>query len=245
MSPGGRLPAVFGVSLEVRAGEILGIAGVSGNGQTELIEAIAGLRPVDGGHSPFSARISPTQRARTPRKRDGAHSRRPDDDRPEYDDQPGRKCHRQRYQKAPIPGAACSTSAYPRSGAEIIDAFQLKSAHVGDEIKTLSGGNLQKIVLGRELDGSPKFIIANQPTRGLDVGSIEFVHQTLVDQRDAGAALLLVSVELDEIFSLSDRIAVMFEGRIMAVLDTAEATEENVVLLMAGGTTRFRREKVG
>jgi simple sugar transport system ATP-binding protein len=118
----------------------------------------------------------------------------------------------------------------------IVDTFGVRSARVGAEIKTLSGGNLQKIVLGRELKGDPKLIIANQPTRGLDVGSIEFVHKTLVQERDKGAAILLVSVELDEIFALSDRIAVMFEGRILAVLDAATATEEQVGLLMAGGT---------
>jgi general nucleoside transport system ATP-binding protein len=118
----------------------------------------------------------------------------------------------------------------------IVDTFGVRSARVGEEIKTLSGGNLQKIVLGRELKGDPKVIIANQPTRGLDVGSIEFVHKTLVEERDKGAAILLVSVELDEIFALSDRIAVMFEGKILAVLDAATATEEQVGLLMAGSS---------
>jgi simple sugar transport system ATP-binding protein len=119
---------------------------------------------------------------------------------------------------------------------EIIERFNVRSARVGEDIRTLSGGNLQKIVLGRELRGSPKLIIANQPTRGLDVGSIEFVHSTLVEERDKGAAVLLVSVELDEILALSDRIAVMFAGRVLAVLDRAQATEEKLGLLMAGST---------
>ena len=101
--------------------------------------------------------------------------------------------------------------------------------------RSLSGGNLQKIVLGRELNGHPKFIIANQPTRGLDVGSIEFVHKTLIAERDAGAAILLVSVELEEIMSLSDRIAVMYEGRITGILDGETASEQEIALLMAGG----------
>jgi simple sugar transport system ATP-binding protein len=125
---------------------------------------------------------------------------------------------------------------------QIVNAFQVKSAHVGEEIKTLSGGNLQKVVLGRELSGSPKFIIANQPTRGLDVGSIEFVHKTLVEERDKGAAILLVSVELDEILSLSDRIAVMFGGRIMGILDAKDANEQDIGILMAGGS--LEREQV-
>ena len=110
----------------------------------------------------------------------------------------------------------------------------MRSARLGEEIHTLSGGNLQKLVLGRELEGQPSLIIANQPTRGLDIGSIEFVHQTLIEARDAGAAILLVSVELDEIFALSDRVAVMFEGRIMAVHDIEELDEESIGLLMAG-----------
>jgi len=119
---------------------------------------------------------------------------------------------------------------------KIVDSFQVKSARVGAGIATLSGGNLQKIVLGRELTGSPKLVIINQPTRGLDVGSIEFVHKTLIEARDADAAILLISVELEEIFSLSDRIAVMFDGRINGVLQRDEATEQNVGLLMAGGS---------
>ena len=107
---------------------------------------------------------------------------------------------------------------------------------VGGNVRTLSGGNLQKIVLGRELEGEPALIIANQPTRGVDVGSIEFVHKTLVDVRDQGAAILLVSVELDEILALSDRVAVMFEGRIVATLDIDEVNEEKLGLLMAGSS---------
>jgi len=126
---------------------------------------------------------------------------------------------------------------------KIVDTFQVKSARVGEPIRTLSGGNLQKIVLGRELEGDPKLIVANQPTRGLDVGSIEFVHKTLVEQRDRGAAVLLISVELDEILALSDRIAVMFEGKILAILDAADATEEQIGLLMAGGTLEHGAEK--
>jgi simple sugar transport system ATP-binding protein len=100
----------------------------------------------------------------------------------------------------------------------------------------LSGGNLQKVVVGRELSGDPTFIIANQPTRGLDVGSIEFVHKTLIEERDKGAGVLLVSVELDEVIALSDRILVLYRGRIQGELITAIATEEEVGILMAGGT---------
>jgi simple sugar transport system ATP-binding protein len=100
----------------------------------------------------------------------------------------------------------------------------------------LSGGNLQKVVVGRELSGNPSLIIANQPTRGLDVGSIEFVHKTLIEQRDRKAAILLISVELDEIMSLSDRILVLYRGQIQGELDAKTATEEEVGILMAGGS---------
>jgi ABC-type uncharacterized transport system ATPase subunit len=100
----------------------------------------------------------------------------------------------------------------------------------------LSGGNLQKVVVGRELSGDPSFIIANQPTRGLDVGSIEFVHKTLIEERDKGAGVLLVSVELDEVMALSDRILVLYRGKIQGELNAATATEEEVGILMAGGT---------
>ena len=100
----------------------------------------------------------------------------------------------------------------------------------------LSGGNLQKVVVGRELSGNPSFVIANQPTRGLDVGSIEFVHKTLIEERDKGAGVLLISVELDEAMALSDRILVLYRGKIQGELETATATEEEVGILMAGGT---------
>lgn len=232
----GGVPAVFGVSLEVRAGEILGIAGVSGNGQTELIEAVAGLRPLDGGKITLLNTDISSDSVRDRRSRGLAHI--PEDrlvmglNLSTTLDENVVVTH---YHQAPFSQrSVLQFEPMRRFAQRIVDAFQVKSARVGEEIRTLSGGNLQKVVLGRELEGHPRFIIANQPTRGLDVGSIEFVHKTLIEQRDAGAAILLVSVELDEIFSLADRIAVMFEGRIMGVLNRADATEENIGLLMAG-----------
>lgn len=233
----GGIPAVFGVSLEVRAGEILGIAGVSGNGQTELVEAIAGLRPVDGGHIAFLEQDITHSPVRERREKGMAHI-------PEDRMVMGLNLQTNldenvvvtRYQRPPFSKRGLfQFDAVRKFTQQVINMFQVKSAHVGEGITTLSGGNLQKIVLGRELDGDPKLIIANQPTRGLDVGSIEFVHKTLIQERDKGAAVLLVSVELDEIFSLSDRIAVMFNGRIMDVLDRPDANEENIGILMAGG----------
>src|SRR5688500_19001037 len=119
---------------------------------------------------------------------------------------------------------------------KIVNAFSIAAARSGEGISMLSGGNLQKVVVGRELSGDPTFIIANQPTRGLDVGSIEFVHKTLIEERDKGAGVLLVSVELDEAMALSDRILVLYRGKIQGELETATATEEEVGILMAGGT---------
>ena len=234
----GGVPAVFGASLMVRAGEILGVAGVSGNGQTELVEAITGLRPVDQGAITFAGHDITHLSVRARREAGLAHI-------PEDRMTTGLNLTTNldenvvitQYQDAPYSRRGVFHFGAVRALAqEIIDRFNVRSARVGEDIRTLSGGNLQKIVLGRELRGSPKLIIANQPTRGLDVGSIEFVHSTLVEERDKGAAVLLVSVELDEILALSDRIAVMFAGRVLAVLDRAQATEEKLGLLMAGST---------
>jgi simple sugar transport system ATP-binding protein len=119
--------------------------------------------------------------------------------------------------------------------ARVIKDFSIAAARPGGGIAMLSGGNMQKVVVGRELSGAPVFIIANQPTRGLDVGSIEFVHRTLVAARDRGAAILRISVELDEIMGLADRILVMYRGQIQAEVSAAEATEEHIGLCMAGG----------
>jgi simple sugar transport system ATP-binding protein len=118
----------------------------------------------------------------------------------------------------------------------VIDGYAIAAARPGGGIATLSGGNLQKVVLGRELSGDPDVIVANQPTRGLDVGSIEFVHQTLLEARARGAAILLVSVELEEILSLSDRVAVLFRGQVAGEMPVGDATEESLGLLMAGSS---------
>jgi simple sugar transport system ATP-binding protein len=128
------------------------------------------------------------------------------------------------------------TKAISEFAEKVVNAFSISAARPGEGISMLSGGNLQKVVVGRELSGNPSFIIANQPTRGLDVGSIEFVHKTLIEERDKGAGVLLVSVELEEVMALSDRILVLYRGKIQGELKTATATEEEVGILMAGGT---------
>ncbi len=232
----GGIPAVFGVSLDLRAGEILGIAGVSGNGQTELVEALCGLRAVEGGSVLLGGEDVTLSTVRARRQRGMAHI-------PEDRMHMGLNLRTSLdenlivtvYQRRPWSERGIFRFRAIREFAQrIVRSFNVRSARLGEEIHTLSGGNLQKLVLGRELDGHPGLIVANQPTRGLDIGSIEFVHKTLVEARDAGAAILLVSVELDEIFSLSDRVAIMFEGRIMAVHDIEDLDEESIGLLMAG-----------
>jgi simple sugar transport system ATP-binding protein len=229
---------VFGAGIELRSGEILGIAGVSGNGQTELVEALVGLRTLDSGTITYRGADVTHQTVR--QRRDSGFAHIPEDRlvmglnlRTNLDE----NVVVTSYQKPPYSSKGVFRFGKVRELAQqIIDAYQVRSARVGEPIRTLSGGNLQKIVLGRELKGDPKLIIANQPTRGLDVGSIEFVHKTLVEERDKGAAVLLISVELDEIMALSDRIIVMFAGKIVGEMTRADATEETLGLLMAGAS---------
>jgi ABC-type uncharacterized transport system ATPase subunit len=225
------------MSLQVRAGEILGIAGVTGNGQTELVEAITGLRQVEGGSVRLLEQDITQWQVHERRQQGLAHI---PEDRLGTGLNPATTLDENvvvtRYRQPRFSQWGLLTRANMRRlAAKIVERFAVASARPGEGIATLSGGNLQKIVLGRELEGEPKLIVANQPTRGLDVGSIEFVHKTLIEARDRGAAVLLVSVELDEIRALSDRIVVMYRGQSAGEVAGAEATEETLGLLMAGG----------
>jgi simple sugar transport system ATP-binding protein len=222
----------------VRAGEILGIAGVNGNGQTELVEAITGMCPVEGGAVSLLGQDI-TRLSVGARRRVGmAHI-------PEDRMHVGLNLETSldenlivtRY-KLPLFNRLgfLLKSATRQLSASVVERFAIAAARPGGGIATLSGGNLQKVVLGRELTGRPKFIVANQPTRGLDVGSIEFVHRTLLEARDQGAAILLVSVDLDEITSLRDRVTVLYRGQIAGEMAAAEATDEKLGLLMAGSS---------
>src|SRR5687768_5714899 len=231
------LAAISHVSFQVHKGEIVAIAGVSGNGQTELVEAISGMMHLDGGEIIFKGK--PINEMSVGERRDLGMAHIPED----------RMVVGLNLQTTLDENLIVSRydhSEFSRYGfllmktisefaEKVVRAFSIAAARPGEGIATLSGGNLQKVVVGRELSGDPAFIIANQPTRGLDVGSIEFVHKTLVEERDKGAGILLVSVELDEIMVLSDRILVLYRGRIQGELDAATATEEEVGILMAGG----------
>lgn len=230
------LLAVNGVSFSVRPGEILGIAGVEGNGQTELVEALTGLRPVESGTVKVNGKD--VTKASPLAHRNAGMSHVPED-RITRGLNLGASIEENliavSYYKAPLAKAGMfDFSKRAEFSERLIREFDIRTPGRNVEARTLSGGNLQKIVIARELSENPDLFIASQPTRGVDIGSIEFIHQRIVDARDAGKAVLLVSAELDEIMSLSDRIAVMYEGEIVDIVPADTATEEQLGLLMAG-----------
>jgi ABC-type uncharacterized transport system ATPase subunit len=228
--------ALRGVDLVVREGEILGVAGVGGNGQSELAQCILGLRPViDGTITVGAADIAHDDPKRT-RERGVAYV--PEDRRVEglvlpftvADNFILGKQDRPPYARRGV----LQREAIAKDGDRLAKEFDVRPPNARAIVGTLSGGNQQKVVLGREISESPRLIVISQPTRGLDIGSTEYVHERLLEQRARGCGILLISSELDEIRALSDRIAVMFEGRIVATLNAKEATEERLGLLMAG-----------
>ncbi|MBC7223878.1 MAG: ATP-binding cassette domain-containing protein, partial [Anaerolineae bacterium] len=219
-----------------RAGEVLGIAGVQGNGQTELVEALTGLRPVEAGQVLISGVDVTNASPRKIMEQGVAHI---PEDRREHglvDAYPVADnlvlCSY--YQPPFARGILLNERAIEEYANRLVQEFDIRTPSIYTNGGSLSGGNQQKVVVAREFSRPIKLLIAAQPTRGLDVGSIEFIHQQIVRKRDEGCAVLLVSAELDEIMSLSDRIAVMYKGQILATLDAAKATREQVGLLMAG-----------
>ena len=230
--------AVDGVDLTVRAGEIVGIAGVQGNGQSELVEAVTGLRPITSGGITLLERDIAHARPREIIEAGVGHI---PEDRQKYGlvlaYSLADNLVLSTYYKPPFAhGLLLNPQAIEQYATKLIDEFDIRTPGPGLPADNLSGGNKQKAILARELSRPIHLLIAAQPTRGLDVGSIEFVHRRLVEARDQGVAVLLVSAELDEILSLSDRVAVMFKGKVIAVLPIREATRERVGLLMAGVT---------
>jgi ABC-type uncharacterized transport system ATPase subunit len=227
---------VDGVSFDVSAGEILGIAGVQGNGQTELCEALMGLLPTVGGSVRLEGRDLTHA---TPRARLRAGVAYVPEDRTE-DGLVGSFSVRENlvldvYDRAPFAsGVNLKLPAIEKNAEERIAEFDVRTPSPAAPAGELSGGNQQKVILARELGREHKVLIASQPTRGLDVGSIEFVHRRIVRQRDHGVAVLIVSSELDEIYALADRIAVMYEGKITGFRDPSVPTAE-LGRLMAGG----------
>ncbi|HLF28313.1 MAG TPA: ABC transporter ATP-binding protein [Anaerolineae bacterium] len=225
-----------GVSLEARAGEIVGIAGVSGNGQRELAECLAGLRKHTAGRiyldgrdisaASLRERITAGQ-AYIPeeRMREGAIR--------EFTVQENLFLH-DHAAPAYTHGIFMDFRAITARARELVDRFNVKTPRLDTPLKNLSGGNIQKLILARELSRQPKVLIAAQPTRGVDIGATEYIHRRLLEQRDAGTAILLISEDLDEIQALSDRIAVMYEGQIVGIVNRGQATPQALGLLMAG-----------
>jgi len=228
--------AVNEVSFNVHSGEILGVAGVQGNGQTELVKAITGLsHPVEGKIDLLGQNIDRST-PRTITELGSAHI-------PEDRQQDGLVLTAtiadnlvlNTYYLDPFAKGVVIQEDQIRDNAEnIIKNFDVRTPSAMIPVGSLSGGNQQKVIVGREFSRSIKFLVAAQPTRGLDVGSIEYIHNRLLEKRDDGCAILLVSTELDEIMELSDRIAVMFDGKIIAVVDAEGATKKQIGLLMAG-----------
>lgn len=228
--------AVNGVSFQVRAGEVLGIAGVQGNGQTELAQALTGLRAANSGR--VTIRGQDTTHA-TPRQifeLDVAHV--PEDRQadglvlkfPVEDNLILNEYYRPPFAK----GIVLQHDAIQKAAEERAKEYDVRTPSIFVPAGNLSGGNQQKVIVAREFTGPIKLLIASQPTRGLDVGSIEYIHQRIIEKRDAGTAVLLISNELDEILSLSDRIAVMYKGQIIDTVNVEETTKEALGLLMAG-----------
>ncbi|HEY3137226.1 MAG TPA: ABC transporter ATP-binding protein [Blastocatellia bacterium] len=227
------------VSFEVRSGEILGIAGVEGNGQTELIEILAGLRKATAGEVLLEGepidKLDPYQRKR----RGIAHI--PEDR------------HRRGllltfdlasnsilgvHRDPPISGALLLDNGVIVKRAErLVAEYDVRPPNISLPARALSGGNQQKLIVAREFDIKPRLILVSQPTRGVDIGATEFIHRKLIELRDAGAAVLLVSAELDEVLSLSDRVMVIYEGRIVGEVDPKTVSEEQIGLMMTGGSS--------
>ncbi len=235
------LPALRGVSLQVRAGEIVGLAGVAGNGQSELAEVITALRPATGGRVLLYDRpvVGQGSRATPGQVRwmiDAGVSHIPED-RTHVGTAPNLSVTdnliMKSYHKPPIARGLAIDGDRARLAAERLkQAFDIMVPTVETPVRLLSGGNLQRLILAREIDSAPKLMIAMQPTRGLDVGAIEGVHRLLLEQRGAGAAILLVSEELEELVDLSDRIYVLFNGEVMG--EVREADAATIGLMMTG-----------
>ncbi len=232
-------PLLDGVGFGVRAGEILGVAGIEGNGQTELVEVITGLRAPDSGSVLLDGDDIGSLSARVRRERGISHV-------PEDRNERGLV---QSYSAAmnavlgdhhrpPYAGflGLLDHGAIDAHARRILEAYDVRPRAIDLAASSFSGGNAQKLVVARELERSPSVLVLAQPTRGVDIGAIEFIHRQIVRARDLGLAVLLVSADLNEIMSLADRIVVMFEGRIMGELTQAEATAERLGLLMAGST---------
>lgn len=237
------IPVVKNLSLQVNTGEILGVAGIDGNGQSQLIEAITGLRKVEAGSIELSGKDITNRMPKKILESGIAHIPQDRQRRglimefnvaenmvlQKYDKQPFSVKGRLNYQEI---------KEYAK---KLIKRFDVRPTDENTKAKSLSGGNQQKVIIAREVSNDPNLLIAAQPTRGLDVGAIEFVHKALIEQRDKNKAVLLVSLELDEVMNISDRIAVIYEGQIVGIIDAKDADENTLGIMMAGGESKDER----
>ena len=231
------LKAVDGLDLQIRSGEILGIAGIDGNGQTELIEAISGLKKPESGKVMLNGK---DVTGFTPRKVTESGVGHIPQDRHKHglvlDYTIRDNMVLQTYYKEPFSKRGLMNyKAVAEKAKALIEKFDVRTPSVDVPARALSGGNQQKAIIAREVDRSPDLLIAAQPTRGLDVGAIEFIHEQLIKEREKGRAVLLISFELEEILHVADRIAVLYEGKIVGIRDPKETTEQELGFLMAGG----------
>jgi len=230
------MPALKNVSFEICAGEVLGLAGVSGNGQPELAQVIAGLRPstsgrimIDDEELTGSTPMQVIEKgvAYIPEKRNVEGLIK------EFSVSENlimRDLDQEIYSK----NTFLNMNNIGKRSSELVKLFNVKTPSIDTPIKSLSGGNAQKVILAREISRQPRVLIAAQPTRGVDIGATEYIHERIIEQRETGTATLLISEDLDEIFALSDRIAVIFHGEIMGVVDRNDATLQSIGLMMAG-----------
>ncbi|WP_214791492.1 MULTISPECIES: ABC transporter ATP-binding protein [unclassified Exiguobacterium] len=231
------LKAVDGLDLQIRSGEILGIAGIDGNGQTELIEAISGLKKPESGKVMLNGK---DVTGFAPRKVTESGVGHIPQDRHKHglvlDYTIRDNMVLQTYYKEPFSKRGLMNyKAVAEKAKALIEKFDVRTPSVDVPARALSGGNQQKAIIAREVDRSPDLLIAAQPTRGLDVGAIEFIHEQLIKEREKGRAVLLISFELEEILHVADRIAVLYEGKIVGIRDPKETTEQELGFLMAGG----------
>ncbi|WP_035341447.1 ABC transporter ATP-binding protein [Halalkalibacter hemicellulosilyticus] len=231
------IEVVSKLSLELKAGEIVGLAGVDGNGQSELIEAITGLRKVEAGRIALNDRDITNLPVRKVTESGVGHI---PEDRHKHglvlDFSIGENIVLQTYYQKPYSkrGVLNYPEIYKKARA-LIEDYDVRTPSEYTQARALSGGNQQKAIIAREVDRSPDLLIAAQPTRGLDVGAIEAIHRRLIVERDKGKAVLLMSLELDEILNVSDRIAVIYEGKIVDIVDAEKTNEQELGFLMAGG----------
>ncbi len=240
------LEAVKGLSLEVRAGEVLGIAGIDGNGQSELVQALTGLRKVESGKVTLNGDDITNQRPRKITLEGVGHV---PEDRHKYglvlDMTLAENIALQTYFTDPLSkNGILNYNEINEHARDLMQEFDVRAASEIVPAKALSGGNQQKAIIAREVSRDPDLLIVANPTRGLDVGAIEFIHKRLIDQRDKMKAVLLISFELDEILNVSDRIAVIHGGKIVGIVDSKETNEQELGLLMAGYSLEEARKEL-